>query len=43
MHPLWIPPTETWSEDAKVQQRLKDLGYIGGDIEIEDVTEMEGT
>ena len=40
-HPLWVPPPETWSEDAKVQQRLKDLGYIGGDYKFEDITEVE--
>ena len=41
MHPLWIPPTESWSEDARVQQRLKDLGYLGGDVEYKDVTDIE--
>ncbi len=39
-HPLWIPPLSEWSDDAKVQQRLKDLGYLGGDVE-EEVTELE--
>ena len=40
-HQLWIPPISEWSEDARVQQRLKDLGYIGGDIEYKDVTDIE--
>lgn len=41
MHPYWVPPISEWSEDIKVQQRLKDLGYIGGDIEYKDVTDVE--
>ena len=40
-HPLWVPPPESWSEDAKVQKRLKALGYLGGDYEFEEVTEVE--
>lgn len=40
-HPLYVPPVEEWSEDAKIQQRLKDLGYLGGDVEIEEMTETE--
>lgn len=39
--PMWVPPPETWSNDAKVQQRLKDLGYLGGDIKYNEVTDME--
>lgn len=38
---MWVPPPETWSNDAKVQQRLKDLGYLGGDIKYNEVTDME--
>lgn len=38
---LYVPPPEEWSSDAKVQQRLKDLGYLGGDIEYKDETELE--
>ncbi|KKL71341.1 hypothetical protein LCGC14_2095880 [marine sediment metagenome] len=41
MHPMWVPPPETWSEDARVQKRLKDLGYIGGNIEYKDITDIE--
>jgi len=40
-HPLYVPPTSEWSDDAKVQQRLKDLGYLGGDYAFEDVTEVK--
>lgn len=40
-HLSWIPPPETWSEDARVHKRLKDLGYVGGDYVTEDVTEIE--
>lgn len=41
-HPLWVPPVLKWaSDDAKVQQRLKDIGYWGGDVDYGEKTEME--
>ena len=38
---MWIPDPKTWSSEARVQQRLKDLGYLGGDIEYQEKTEIE--
>lgn len=40
-HFLYVPPPETWSEDARIQQRLKDLGYLGGEIDYKEETEVE--
>jgi hypothetical protein len=40
-HFLYVPDPKTWSDDARIQQRLKDLGYLGGDIEYSEVTEVE--
>jgi len=40
-HFLYIPPPETWSDDAKVQKRLQALGYLGGDIDYSEKTELE--
>ena len=41
MQPLFIPPMAEWSDDAKIQQKLKDLGYLGGDV-AEELTKIEG-
>ena len=40
-HPLYVPPKSLWSDDAKIQQRLKDLGYWGGDVDYSEKTELE--
>ena len=40
-HPLYVPPISEWSDDVKVQRRLKALGYIGGDIDCSETTELE--
>ena len=40
-HPLWNPPISEWSDDVKIQERLKALGYIGGSIDYKDETELE--
>jgi len=40
-HPLYVPPQSKWSDDAILQQRLKDLGYFGGDIDYSEKTEIE--
>lgn len=40
-HFLYVPDPKTWSDDAKIQQRLKDLGYLGGDVEYVEETELE--
>lgn len=40
-HFLYVPHPKTWSEDALIQQRLKDLGYLGGDIDYKEETDLE--
>ena len=40
-HPLYVPPVEEWSDDIRVQKRLKALGYVGGDIDEYIITELE--
>lgn len=40
-HPLWVPPEKLWSDDAIIRQRLKDIGYWGGDVDYGEKTELE--